>query len=210
MTSSGLTQIAEGQKQPPAALRQEVGERAVLGHFRELGLFRLFGAQLLAHHVLGGDGGRSAGLSRAPTRRTRGGPCRTRPAPVGRTERGSLVVSFTDTSLPQVSSSSAAVSHTSWAVRSDAALASSTGPATSTMEVAPPAASTAIRLSSTRPRLFTTTTFAGSYLPSATACIAASMMTAAAVVGLHGRHGRAQQAPCRRASSTPAPPSGTR
>ena len=56
------TQIAEGQKQPPAALRQEVGQRAVLGHFCELGLFRLFGAQLLAHHVLGGDGGRGGDI----------------------------------------------------------------------------------------------------------------------------------------------------
>ena len=36
-----------------------------------------------------------------------------------------------------------------------------------------------MKLSSTRPRLFTTATFAGSYLPSAAACMAASMMTAA-------------------------------
>ena len=140
-------------------------------------------------------------------RRTRGGPCRTPPAPTRRTERGNLLVSFTDTSLPQVSNSSTAVSRTRSATRSGAppsasavaaasaasaplpAVASpsapasatdpSTGPATSATDVAPPAASTAMRLSSTRPRLFTTTTFAGSYLPSAAACIAASMMTAA-------------------------------
>ena len=47
--------VAEGQKQPAPALGQEVGQRAVIAHLGEPGLLFLFGTQLLAHHVLGGN-----------------------------------------------------------------------------------------------------------------------------------------------------------
>lgn len=87
-------------------------QRAILGHFRELGLLFFLDAQLLAHHVLGSDGGRGRASSRMDEKNPRR-PVSNSAGSERRTDRGSFVVSFTDTSLPQVSSSSAAVSRTS-------------------------------------------------------------------------------------------------
>ena len=77
--------------------------------------------------------------------------------------------------------------------RRHSAPASSTGPATSTIDVAPPAASTAMRLSSTRPRLFATDHLRRVVLALGGLLHSRVHDDRRAVVGLHGGDGRAQK-----------------
>lgn len=195
-----LAHVAEGQQQPAATLGQEVGQRAVLAHFRELRLFLFLGAQLLAHHVLGGDGCGGPGL--VAHRREEAAAPRVEIGRRGKAHgTGQLGGKLhRDVAAPGLQQQGGRVAHepgravdsgvhlgglvggfrgqriggrgVGIAAAAPSPSVAARGPATRTTELAPPAASTAMRLSSTRQRLFTATTFAGSYLPSAAACMA--------------------------------------